>query len=255
MIGLVRRDLYCLKRSLKVFLIVSISVIVLSVLFILSSRYGNVAKAIETMKIENNMGEKEFYAFYQGFIWCVLALPMSFLGMIAECFKEDKKAGFSRTLCCLPLSGGKIVGSRYVSALLLAGIGMVSSLLSGFFVSLVSDAFPLPRMLGYILFLNGALLAYTGLQMFLTYAFGAEKADLIQCVPLIILLAICIYVFLGKISDVTEAEINTYLTGMISDISDFMVGKCGLILLLAIGFMALSFLGSCLLFRKRKGVI
>ena len=255
MIGLVRKDLYCLKKGLKTFLMVSIGVIVLSVLFILSARYGNVAKGIEEMKIENNMGEKEFYAFYQGFIWCVLVLPMAFLGIIAECFKEDKKAGFSRPLCCLPLSDGKIVGSRYISAFLLAAIGMAASLLAGFFVSLVSDAFPLQKMLGYIFCLNGAMLAYTGLQMFLTYAFGAEKADLIQCVPLIILLMLCIYLFQGKISNVTEVEINACMTGMINDISNFMVEKCGLVFLAAIGCMVLSFLGSWMLFRKRKGVI
>ena len=255
MIGLVRKDLYCLKRGLKTFLMVSISVIVLSVLFILSARYGNVAKGIEEMKIENNMGEEVFYTFYQGFIWSVLVLPMAFLGIIAECFKEDKKAGFSRPLCSMPLSDGKIVGSRYISALLLGGIGMVSSLLSGFFVSLVSDVFPLQKMFGYILCLNGAMLVYTSLQMFLTYAFGAEKADLIQCVPLIILLVLSIYLFGGKASNVTEAEVDTYIAGITSRISDFMVEKCGLVFLIAIGCMALSFLGSWLLFRKRKGVI
>lgn len=255
MTGLIQKDLYCLRRGLKTFILVSIGVIVISVLFILSARYGNVAKGIEEMKTENNMGEEEFYAFYQGFIWCVLALPMSFLGIIAECFKEDKKAGFSRPLLCLPLSEGKIVGSRYISSLLLAGISLADSLLAGFFVSLVSDVFPLSKMIGYILCLNGALLIYTGLQMFLTYAFGAEKADIIQCAPLIILLVLSIYFFQGKVSGLTDAEFNAYLSGMVNHISDFMVNQCVLIFFIAIGFMFFSFLFSWMLFRKRRGVI
>lgn len=253
--GLIQKDLYCLRRGLKTFILVSIGVIAISVLFILSARYGNVAKGIEEMKIENNMGEKEFYAIYQGFIWCVLALPMSFLGIIAECFKEDKKAGFSRLLLCLPLSEGKIVGSRYISSLLLAGASLADSFLAGFFVSLVSDVFSLQKILGYILCLNAGLLVYTSLQMFLTYAFGAERADLIQCAPSVILLVFFIYFFQENLSGLTDAEFTAYITGIVNDISDFMIHKCGLIFLIAIGCMGLSFWGSWVLFRKRRGVI
>lgn len=255
MTGLIRKDLYCLRKGLKTFILVSIGVIVLSVLFILSARYGNVAKGIEQMKIENNMGEKEFYAYYQGVIWCVLVLPMSFLGIIAECFKEDKKAGFSKPLLCLPLSEGKIVGSRYIASLLLAGISLGDSLLAGFFVSLVSDVFPLQKLIGYILCLNGALLVYMSLQMLLTYAFGAEKADLIQCIPLVILLVFFICFFQRNIAGLTDKEFASYFTGTVNDISDFMIHKCGVVFLTAIGCMGLSFLGSWALFRKRRGVI
>ncbi|MBD5544196.1 MAG: ABC-2 transporter permease [Lachnospiraceae bacterium] len=255
MVGLIQKDMYCLKGNLKTFLIVSISVIVLSVLFILSARYGNVAKGIEQMKIESNLGEEEFYAFFQGAVWCVLLLPMSFLGMIAECFKEDKKAGFSRQMLTLPLSDGKIVGSRYISCLLLAVISLADSLLAGFFVSLVSDVFPLQKMLGYILCFNGALLAYMSVQMFLIYTFGEKKSDLIQCVPLVILLLLAIYIFQTRLSNVTDAQVNAYMIGMINQIADFMIEKCGLILLAAMGCMALSFFGSWKIFQKRREVI
>lgn len=255
MTGLIRKDFYCLKRGLKTFLMVSIGLIVISVLFILSARYGNVAKGIEEMKIENNMEEKEFYAFYQGFIWCVLALPMSFLGIISECFKEDKKAGFSRPLLCMPLNAGKIVGSRYISSLLLAGISLADSLLAGFFVSLVSDVFSFSKILGYILCLNGALIIYTSLQMLLTYAFGAEKADLIQCAPFVILLVLFYYFFQKKISGLTDAEFNAYFTEMVNHISELMVHKCVLVFLFAIGCLFLSFLCSWMVFCKRKGAV
>ncbi|MCM1162268.1 MAG: ABC-2 transporter permease [Roseburia sp.] len=253
MVGLIRKDMYCLRRNLKTFLMVSIGVIIISVLFILSARYGNVAKGIEEMKVENHMGEEDFYAFFQVAIWCVLLLPMSFLGIIAECFKEDKKAGFSKQMLILPLSDGKIVGSRYISCLLLSVISLADSLLAGFFVSLVSEAFPLQKMLGCILCFNGALLAYMSLQMFLIYVFGAEKSDLMQCVPLVLLLiAVEIYIYRTSISG---AQAAADVTGIINQAADFMMEKYGLILLAAMGCMALSFLGSWKIFQKRRGVI
>ena len=51
MTGLIRKDMYCLRKLLKMFFLVTAGVITLSVLLIISARYGNIASAIQEMKV------------------------------------------------------------------------------------------------------------------------------------------------------------------------------------------------------------
>ena len=250
MTGLIRKDMYCLRKLLKMFFLVTAGVITLSVLLIISARYGNIASAIQEMKEENGMGEEAFYYFFQLPIWLTLFIPMAFLSMIVECFKEDQKAGFSKTMLCLPLTDAQIVGSRYLSCLLFTMLGLAGSFVAAFFVSLASDVFRLQKLMGYIFCFSGGLLVYMSFVMFMIYFLGAEKADLIQCVPFLLLLVAAIVVVKRKFSTISQADVK-----FIDSVSEFMTEKSWLIFLIALGSMALSFLGSCAVVKKREGGI
>ena len=250
MTGLIRKDMYCLRKILKMFFLVTAGVITLSVLLIISARYGNIASAIQEMKEENGMGEEAFYYFFQLPIWLTLFIPMAFLSMIVECFKEDQKAGFSKTMLCLPLTDAQIVGSRYLSCLLFTMLGLAGSFVAAFFVSLASDVFRLQKLMGYIFCFCGGLLVYMSFVMFMIYFLGAEKADLIQCVPFLLLLVAAIVVVKRKFSTISQADVK-----FIDSVSEFMTEKSWLIFLIALGSMALSFLGSCAVMKKREGGI
>lgn len=252
MTGLIRKDLYCLRKNLKIFFGVTIGVIVIAVLFILSSRFGNVAKGIEEMKVENDMGEEIFYSLFQIAIWLVLLIPVSFLSMIVECFKEDKKAGFGKYLFTLPLRESQMVAGRYASCMLFAVVGLMGSFLAAFFVSLVSDFFSFAKLSGYVLCFSAALLVYMSLVMFLLYLFGAQKADLIQCVPFVILLIACFVFVESKLLSLPKTELDSYCLKLMNSVADFMTQKCGLIFLAALGCMALSFFGSCKVVKWRR---
>ena len=54
MIGLITKDMYCLRKNLKTFICVTIGVITVAVLFLVSSRCGNVALGMEQMKKEDS---------------------------------------------------------------------------------------------------------------------------------------------------------------------------------------------------------
>lgn len=252
MAGLIRKDMYCLRKNLKIFLTISIGVVLIAVLFFQSAEHGNIAKGIEEMKIENNMGEEVFYSFFQMAVLFTLFLPASLMTMITECFKEDRKAGFTKQMLSLPLSDEKLVGSRYISCIIISVISLADSVLAGFFVSLASKVFPFGKLLGYVCCFNGILLIYMSIELFLIYTFGAEKADLIQCVPIIILLLLTITVGWQKVSALTEEQVDAYFTDLINGFSNFMIEKWGILILIAICCMALSFLGSCKIFKRRK---
>ena len=255
MAGLVRKDMYCLRKTLKLFFIVTVSVIVLSVLLIASSRYGNIAAGLEEMKAEGAVDEEAFYSFFKVPIWLTLFIPLSFLSMIVECFKEDQKAGFAKIVRSMPLSCRQIVGGRYLSCLLFAAAGLAGSLTAGYFVSLVSEAFPLKELLAYILCFGGLLFIYMSFVLFMLYLFGVERADLIQCAPFLLLIIGAVLAVQKNLSSVPESEADAFFSGMIDSAANFMTEHFVLVFLAAAGCMLLSFAGSCLVFKGRKGGI
>lgn len=253
MTGLIRKDMYCLRKNIMEFLLVTTGVIVLAILFIVSTKHGNMVKAIEEMKLESSMGEENFYSFLKTAVWLVLLIPVCFVGGIVECFKEDRKAGFFKYMVSLPLSDGAMVGSRYLSCLLFAMVSMVSSLLAGFFVSLAADLYEFLELAGYVLMFSSLLLIYMSFVLFMLYTFGVEKADLIQCAPFVVIFVSVIVIVQKKLSAIPESEVDGYMTWATTAISDFMKEKWGIFLLIGLFCMALSFLGSLRMIKRRKG--
>lgn len=255
MTGLIKKDMYCLKKNITEFLVVTTSVIVIAILFIISARCGNVAKAVAEMKVENGLSEEAFYSFFKATIWLVLLIPVCYVSTIIECFKEDRKAGFFKYMVSLPLSNEKIVGSRYISCLLFFIVSVGSSLLASLFVSLATDAYPFGELAGYVLMFAAVLLIYMSIVLFLLYFLGVEKADLIQSAPFVILLMAAFVFIYKKWSAMGDVELDGFIVQLAGDASNFMTEKGGICFLIALGCMVFSFFGSYCVLKQRKGNI
>ena len=57
--GLILKDIMCLRKQLTIFCYVIIGVMIVSVMFVLSTRFGNLAKNAAEMMAENSMTEYE----------------------------------------------------------------------------------------------------------------------------------------------------------------------------------------------------
>lgn len=254
--GLIKKDMYCLKKNLLMFLFVTAGVIVLSVMFIISARSGNVALGIERMKTENDgMSEADFYAIFRIAVWAVLFIPQAFVGVVTECFKEDRKAGFYKYMMTLPLSEKELVGSRYISLMLFTGVSVAGSCTAAVFVSLASDYFRLETLLSIVFTFAAVLLIYMSIVMLLLYVFGVERADFIQCAPYAAVFIAGIAVMGIKISSMPENELDGYIVELIGRFSD-VAAKNGVMLMgIAIVCMAVSYFVSCKMLKKRRGNI
>lgn len=251
--GLITKDMYCLKKNLKIFFSVTIGIMVLSVLFIISSKYGNVARGMAQMQREEKFGNKMVVSIYQGVIWLTLFIIIAFIGMIIECFKEDRKAGFRKQLLSMPISSNKIVFSRYVSCMLFSIVSIVAALISAFCVSIATDLFSFGKLAGCVISFAAILLIYMSIVMCLIYLFGSEYADIIQCVPVILLLIGLMIKFQGIIDKISDAQFEKLFSGIIKDLSYFMINKWYLLLGIAIACMGISYVISCIFFNDRRG--
>lgn len=249
--GLILRDFYSLQNSLKLFLGVTAGVIVLSVLFILSSKYGNIALGIAEMEQED-LGEEMFYSMFQIAIWVVLLLPLAFMTMGVECFKADKQAGFSKVLFSMPVSAVEIVFSRYLSCFALSLISLTGSLIAGFFISLVSDFFSWTQLLGSIISIFSILFIYSSILLVFLYNMGVEKSDVIMIISTIIII-LCIIGFCIKGGSVPEGQYENVMIEKINFLRDIMTRYCIWLLGAALFAGGCSFRISCKIVKKKGG--
>lgn len=254
MLGLICKDLYCLKKSLRQFLFVTFGVILLAVLFLLSARQGNVAKGIAVMQAEGEMTEGEFYALFQIAVWLILLIPEAFVCMIVECFKADQKAGFYKCVMSLPLQEYEIVGSRYACCMLIAAVGMAGSFVAAILVSMTSGVYAFEKLFGAVAVFTAVLLIYMSFVMFMLYLLGVEKADLIQCAPFVVLLLSAFIAVQRKLQGMSEPELDSFLEELTNrGPIRFLENYWGAMLLLAVLCLAVSFWGSCKILKMRRG--
>lgn len=245
MVGLIYKDLCCLKKHIKVFILVTLATIVLSVLFILSIKYGNVALMIA------EMSEEEFFGMFQTAIWCVLILPIVSSAMIQECFNEDTKVNFKKCLYALPVKEENVVGGRYVSGLAFLFLGFLGTLVASICICFATDAFKFTQLLSYCITVLAALIVYEAFVMFVLYTVDGKKADLIQCIPLVALFFGIGYLFVNKISDMTNEQFMEFSMNTMNKAKDLMMKYCILVLLGALLIMGISYVGSVLVQKKR----
>lgn len=252
MFGLIRKDIYYLKKNLKLFAIVNTGIIMIAVLFVLSCRFGNMKMVMEEMIVEGGFTKQQNETLLKMAIEAILFIPIAFVSMIVECFKEDKKASFNKQLLSLPIDNKQIVGSKFFACIVFLIISACVSFLAAFFISLASDIYVFTDFIGCIISFSAMLLAYMSIVMFLLYIFGAEKADLIQCVPFVIISIVCSCLFSKKILSFKDKEFNIRFEEILGNGLRFIEDKCLILFIGALVIFILSYLGACFLFEKRK---
>lgn len=245
MIGLIYKDLCCLRKHIKIFVILTVGVIALSILFVLSMEYGNVAFMIA------EMSEEEFFNLFQMAIWCVMIMPIASSCIIQECFKEDNKANFKKCLYVLPVTEEKLVGGRYLSGLVFLLMGFLGTLAVGICIALSTDVFQFGQMLGYSVTFLALLIFYEAFCMLVLYAVDGKKADLIQCIPFVVLIDGYMTWFIMQTVNMPDEQLTQFLKDLMDKFNDVMVNDCIWILFLALLFMGMSYIGSVFIQKKR----
>lgn len=245
--GLIIKDMYVLKRNLPTFLFVTLGVMILGVMFVLSVKYGNIAKGLIEMKREP-MGEETFFLAYQTAVWAVLILPLTFLTMVVECFKADGRADFYKVERSLPVSRRKVVGARYISSLLLSAISLLAALIAGYTVSMTTEVYSYQKIILYTLSIFCVLFLYNMLVFPFYYYFGEKRADVILGLPLIIGYFVFVFYFGFATKGDTDKIIQLFnnIKGLLTDYIPVLMG-------IVIGLGILSFWISCKIESSKGG--
>lgn len=194
--GLIIKDLMCLRKQRFTFIYIVISVLVVSVMYVLSSQFGNMAMANQGMMTENDMTEVDINNLSTMVLIVFMLLPISMVGDVSAVFAADGKAGFFNVSSVMPVSIEKRVLSKYITISLFFGIGMAVDLIIAFILSIFTNIISFKEFLGIIVVEASAMFIYGALMCVYMFILGYGKESYaILCSVLTIVLVLVLLNF------------------------------------------------------------
>ncbi|MCM1105066.1 MAG: ABC-2 transporter permease [Clostridium sp.] len=211
--GLVIKDLMCLRKQRLLFLYTAVGVLAVSVMFVLSARFGNLAAAGRAVMTEQNLSEADVQNAASAALVLFLLLPIAAAGDVTVLFRMDGKAGFAAVSASLPLTVERRVLSRYLTVFCLSGIGVLTDLAIALALSMLTDLVTFADLWGSILSAAGLMSIYGSLAALFCRLLGYGKEDYAALASwAVILLAACL-ANLDKITSVIDGAGAGALTG------------------------------------------
>lgn len=251
--GLLIKDYYCLKKSLKTFFGLTIGVIAIGVMFALSMKYGNMAMAAAGTAAEAGMDKTTVSDMFRIAVWLVIVIPMAFVGNVIDCFKEDVRAGFGKELFSLPVSSGQIVGARYLACLIYAVVSFVGACITSLCISGASEEYPLSELVSVAVIFGSVMLGYLCLVMCFIYLFGTKYADYIQAAPVILALVTAIVYVNIRIKNLDETEFDALTVNVWRMGKEFVTHYAGVFLIMAGIIFGITYIASVKIVERKRG--
>lgn len=252
--GLIYKDFMCLRKNLRTFILVSLGALAVGVMFLLSSKYGNLAKELALVAQDSEMEGLITMKAMESSMWFIVILPIGFITDVHHCFKEDARVGFGKVLSGAALSHRQIVGSRYLTALIYGGVGMAVALVCAFFISLVPMDMELGNLfVGTMTFIAIAFL-YMSFYLFMVYLCGTKRAEFIQMIPLVLLFVV-IGVGVVKTNGMTDEEMTRLMLDFGDKIIWFIQNGYKALIPASVASMLLSYAGSVAAVKRQRRVL
>lgn len=252
--GLIYKDFMCLRKNLRTFALVSVGALIVGIMFLLSSKYGNLAKELALIAQDSEMeGLITMNAMEIG-MWFVVLLPIGFITDVHQCFKEDARVGFGKVLSGVALSHGQIVGSRYLTTLIYGGVGMAVALICAFFVNLVPMDMELGNLFVGTLTITAIAFLYMSFYLFMVYLCGTRRAELIQMIPLVLA-----FVLIGmgtmKFGGMSDEEMTRLMMDSGDKLMWFLQNGYKALIPACVVVMLLSYAGSVAAVKRQRRVL
>lgn len=260
--GLIIKDLMCLKKQLTVFVYVLVGVLIVSVMYVLSARYGNIARAGAEMLVENDMSEIDVKNLSSMALVFFMLLPIAVIGDMANVFEADGKAGFNKVAGAFPVPLRTRLLSRYITICALFSLGVLIDILIALVLSTLTDLISLSDFLGIIVSAASVMSIYSALVIFFCLVFGYGKEQYAQisslgtmALSLILLQWKSVKRILTVITESNPAAAESIDSSFIWGALDFIKEKAWILFLIAATVSILSYGASLLVAERKRGVI
>ena len=257
--GLIIKDLMCIRKQAVVFAYIVTCVLVLSVMFVLSTKNGNIAKAGQEMLVENDMSDIDVKNLSTNVLILFLLLPIALVGDIASIIVADEKADFKKISTSLPITIEKRVLAKYLTVCSMFGIGILVDVVISFILSILTDIISFKEFVGIILSAASILFLYCVLVLLYSFWLGMDKVGLAQVCSIITIIAGFVIVKFNYLKTVftqifsyeaTQEDVN-----FLTDIMDFVKYKSYIVLIIAIVAALISYGLSVVIAKRKRGII
>lgn len=252
--GLVLKDLMCLRKQLMIFGYVVVGVLVLSVMFVLSARFGNIAMANQEMVATEGLSASDITNLSTNVLILFMLLPLATVGDFANVFTEDGKAGFFNVSSVLPISVKKRVLAKYVTIFAMFGIGAFIDIIIAFVLSMLTDIISFADFLGIIISATSVMAIYSALVIVFCFLFGYGKEDYARIISPFLMLVTVISLNLSNIrKSITAMDSGDVL--LINRCMNFIKHKSYVLLLIAVFVMVVSYFVSVWIAERKRGIV
>ena len=256
--GLIIKDLMCLRKQLIIFSYVVIAVLVISVMFVLSARFGNIALANESMMLENNISSIDIKNLSTWALILFMLLPVAMVGDVATLFTADGKAGFANVSAVMPLSISQRVLAKYLTVTVMFGIGVCVDLVIAFILSRLTDIISFSDFCGIIISAASLMSIYGALVIVFCFLYGYGKEDYAILSTCVLMVATIILVNLDRIKSLfaaTGEDAEEKSSAAFDYFMNFFKQKFYILLLAAVITMVISYFASLWIAKRKRGVV
>lgn len=257
--GLIIKDLMCLRKQRITFIYIVFVVLIVSVMFVLSAKFGNIALAGKEMMAENTMQEIDIKNLSSMALILFMLLPIAMVGDVSSIFSADGKAGFYNVSAILPISIEKRVLAKYITVLLFFGIGVATDIAIAFVLSLFTDIISFIEFFEIIITSASALFIYgvlICLYMFIL-GYGKESFAQLSSILTIILIVILANFKRAKMLFISCFSENSQVLDVnpLEIVTNFVKNKSLLVFTIAIIVGLLSYVLSVFIAKRKRGII
>lgn len=253
--GLLIKDFFCLKRQFYTFLTEMAGSFIVSVLFGLSSRYGNLALEFQSMLSDGDMTEDGVMLLIRYVLFFFLLIPMAFTGNVADVFLDDKNASFQKLASAMPISIAKRVAARYMTGLSFTLLGFVMATMIALALSSLTELVSFGELFGVLVSFASFMVIYLAIFIVFEYLLGVDKTAICQILPIIIIGLVLIIPHIGEVSKMfLEGDVTSFVLRKFQGIQDFLTNQSYLAAITAIALLAGSYGISVGIAKRKRGV-
>ena len=241
--GLIIKDLMCMKKQMVLFSYVTVSVIVLSIMFLLSARYGNIHTGMQFTIEQNQVDEGDVVNMYTMAMMLFMILPAACICDPTAILREDNKAGFADFAAALPVPVNKRMLAKYISCFWLFLINGIFTVILSYVLSKLTDMITFGDFLNMELFLTGIMVMLAALTIMINILMGKGKEMFASIIASFVITA-------SLAIPLVKAAINDYQA-----ILRFPREHGYWVLLIAVGLVVVSYFVSVFAAQKKRGVV
>lgn len=257
--GLIIKDLMCLRKQRVTYIYIVAVVLIISIMYALSARFGNIALAEELMMTDNTLSDIDVKNMSSFALMLFMALPLAMVGDVTSVFMADGRAGFQNVSAALPLSVEKRVLSKYLTISLFFIIGVVTDVAISFVLSMLTDILSFADFFRIIITIAGALFIYGALICLYMFIFGYGKEGYAQTASIMtIICALGAFNF----AKVKEIIISAFSEGAeVMDVNPIEVCTSAMkdhyltVIVIAIVTGVLSYCFSVIIAKRKRGLV
>lgn len=253
--GLILKDLMCLRKQRIIYIYLITVILILSVMLVLSAKFGNLYRASLDMIGQNPMGDIEITIIINVAMILFLLGPIAMAGEAAiTIFSLDGKAGFANVYACLPISINKKVLAKYVTVLIMIAFSCVTDILVAAILSVLTDIIKFSEFLGIIISVSSIIFTISAASIFFCFCVGYGKEMYAELIPIIIMAISFIALNYSKIKQFFVATDGSDLLleiGAVNVLKDkFYIPLC---IAAVVGIV--SCFGSIIVAKRKRGML